>query len=95
MNRRQKNEEIRRAARNAQVIHRGNVTLLVMQSTCYKSAMLFSMGMCGALFVPRGQNVAKATADAVERIQAGALAKYEGPYQTELKNSLSQLQVQR
>lgn len=95
MNHRKKNEEIVRAAKNSQVIHKGNVTLLVIQSTCYKSAMLFSMGMCGALFVPRGQNVAKAVANAAERIQSGALSKYEGAYQSELKKSLSQLQAQR
>lgn len=91
MNRRKKNEEIRRAARNAQVIHRGNVTLAVMQSTCYNASMLFSLGMSGVLFVPRGHNVARDAADAVEKIQSGALMKYEGTDKTLLVEFLSRL----
>ena len=75
----------------AQLVQRQGVRLLVFQNTDFSGETLYSFRNYGALFVPRGRNVAKAVSIAVEKIRTGAIAKYEGPYQEEIKKSLLKL----
>lgn len=75
----------------AQLVQRQGVRLLVFQNTDFSGETLYSFRNYGALFVPRGRNVAKAVSIAVEKIRTGAIARYEGPYQEEIKKSLLKL----
>ena len=75
----------------AQFVQRQGVRLLVFQNTDFSGVTLYSFRNYGALFVPRGRNVAKAVSIAVEKIRSGAIARYEGPYQEEIKKSLLKL----
>ena len=75
----------------AQFVQRQGVRLLVFQNTDFSGETLYSFRNYGALFVPRGRNVAKAVFFAVEKIRTGAIARYEGLYQEEIKKSLLKL----
>ena len=74
----------------AQFVQRQGVRLLVFQNTD-SGETLYSFRNYGALFVPRGRNVAKAVSFAVEKIRTGTVVRYEGPYQEEFKKSLLKL----
>ena len=75
----------------AQFVQRQGVRLLVFQNTDFSEETLYSFRNYGALFVPRGRNVAKAVSIAVEKIRTGTVVRYEGPYQEEFKKSLLKL----
>ena len=75
----------------AQFVQRQGVRLLVFQNTDFSGETLYSFRNYGALFVPRGRNVAKAVSIAVEKIRTGTVVRYEGPYQEEIKKTLLKL----
>ena len=71
MNRRQKNEEIRRAFENMQTVRRGGITLYIVQGKWFPSEFLARRGPVGILFVGSGGNVHRAAAKAFTAIRTG------------------------
>lgn len=71
MNRRQKNEEIRRAFENMQTVRRGGITLYIVQGKWFPSEFLVRRGPAGILFIKSGGNVHRAAAKAFTAIKTG------------------------
>ena len=71
MNRRQKNEEIRRAFENMQTVRRDGITLYIVQGKWCPSKFLVRRGPAGILFVKSGGNVHREAAKAFTAIRTG------------------------
>lgn len=97
MNRRQKNEEIRRAFENMQTVRRDGHTLHIVQGRFCPEYFLVTSWPVGLLLVKSGGNVHKATARALCAMQSGAYLRPlpEGPDKETFALALDTLEARR